>query len=215
MNEAEWNRCRDSKVMLNARWKAGSDRKRRLFICACWRRVGNHLPFKESKQAVTVAEAFADGQATSDELSAARLNACGAINLALDDRHEAIINAASLACDDGSNDDDQNDYVLRAALDTASAVDDEESERAGQANLLRCIFGNPFRPLSLDTSVLRDSVRTIARGIYEQRSFDRMPILGDALEECGVIDEALLSHCRANTPHVRGCHVVDLVLGRE
>jgi hypothetical protein len=55
----------------------------------------------------------------------------------------------------------------------------------------------------------------LARGIYEERAFDRMPLLADALMDAGCDDEQVLSHCRSEGPHVRGCWVVDLVLGKE
>ena len=54
----------------------------------------------------------------------------------------------------------------------------------------------------------------VARAIYEDRAFDRLPILADALRDAGCEDEAVLAHCRGKGPHVRGCWVVDLVLDR-
>jgi hypothetical protein len=55
----------------------------------------------------------------------------------------------------------------------------------------------------------------LAQLIYEDRAFDRMPELADALEQAGSGDPNILSHCRDGGPHVRGCWVVDLILGRE
>ena len=55
----------------------------------------------------------------------------------------------------------------------------------------------------------------IAQAIYDDRAFDRMPILADALEDAGCTDRAILDHCRSEGPHVRGCWVVDLLLGKE
>jgi hypothetical protein len=51
--------------------------------------------------------------------------------------------------------------------------------------------------------------------MYESRDFSAMPILADALQDAGCEDESILAHCRGPGPHVRGCWVVDLVLGRE
>jgi hypothetical protein len=81
--------------------------------------------------------------------------------------------------------------------------------------LLRDIFGDPFQPVAIAPSWLTPRALKLALGIYEERAFDRMPILGDALEEAGCTDEAILDHCRQDREHVRGCWVVDLVLGKE
>ncbi|HVL12748.1 MAG TPA: hypothetical protein VM529_09290 [Gemmata sp.] len=84
------------------------------------------------------------------------------------------------------------------------------------ANLLRCIFGNPFRPGTLDPTWRTDTVVALAGGIYHDRAFDRLPILADALQDAGCDSDDILSHCRdALATHVRGCWVVDLVLGKE
>ena len=83
------------------------------------------------------------------------------------------------------------------------------------ADLFRDIFGNPFRPVNLDPSWLTPIVVALAQQIYDDRAFDKMPTLADALEEAGCDNTDLLNHCRGLGPHVRGCWVVDLVLGKE
>jgi hypothetical protein len=92
-------------------------------------------------------------------------------------------------------------------------------ERAAQAALLRDVYGNPFRPVSsLPAYILAWNDRTVPRiseGIYEERAFDRLPVLHDALLDAGCEDEALLAHCRSEGPHVRGCWAVDLMLGKH
>ena len=88
-------------------------------------------------------------------------------------------------------------------------------EKLSQCDLIRDIFGNPFRPISLEPSWLTSSVVALASAIYEQRAFDRMPILADALEEAGCDNAEILNHCRLPGEHVRGCWVVDLLLGKE
>jgi hypothetical protein len=55
----------------------------------------------------------------------------------------------------------------------------------------------------------------MATAIYEDRRWSDMPLLGDALEEAGVTDQAVLDHCRGQGPHARGCFVVDAILGRS
>jgi hypothetical protein len=81
--------------------------------------------------------------------------------------------------------------------------------------LIRDIFGNPFRPVAFDPRWRTADAVGLARGIYEDRAFDRLPLLADALMDAGCADEQVLSHCRSEGPHVRGCWVVDLVLGKE
>jgi hypothetical protein len=103
-----------------------------------------------------------------------------------------------------------SDYITEAETNLARG--------ANESILLRDIFSNPYRPApSLPASVLawnEGTVVRIAEGIYEERAFDRLPILYDALLDAGCDDEALLSHCRAPGPHVRGCWAIDLLLRR-
>ena len=77
------------------------------------------------------------------------------------------------------------------------------------------IFGNPGRPMSIDVTWLTSTVVYLAQSIYNDRAFDRMPILADALEDAGCTNASILEHCRSAGQHVRGCWVVDLVLGKE
>ncbi len=94
--------------------------------------------------------------------------------------------------------------------------DDYTSERADQCALVRDIFENPFRPaVAFDLSWRTDTVRALASQMYESRDFSAMPILADALQDAGRDNADVLNHCREPGPHVRGCWVVDLVLGKE
>lgn len=81
--------------------------------------------------------------------------------------------------------------------------------------LLRDIFGNPFRPATLDPAWLTSTVVALAEGIYQERAFDRMPILADAIQDAGCDNADILSHCRSESTHVRGCWVIDLLTGRK
>jgi hypothetical protein len=85
------------------------------------------------------------------------------------------------------------------------------------AGLLRDTVGNPFRPVVLSPAVLAWNAGTvyhIAQAIYEERAFDHLPILADDLEEAGCTNPDVLNHCRQPGLHIRGCWVVDLVLGK-
>ena len=92
------------------------------------------------------------------------------------------------------------------------------AEATAQTELIRHIVGNPFRPVSLNPAWLAwndGTVPRITQAIYDDRAFDRMPILADALEDAGCQDQDILGHCRQPGEHVRGCWVVDLLLGKE
>jgi hypothetical protein len=88
--------------------------------------------------------------------------------------------------------------------------------RALLAGVLREVFGNPFRPVAFDPAWRTSDVFLLARGVYEDRAFDRMPILADALQDAGCDSADILGHLRdTNATHVRGCWALDLVLGKE
>lgn len=90
-----------------------------------------------------------------------------------------------------------------------------DTERAAECRLLRDLLGNPFRPVTLDPAWRTATVNQLAEGIYEEKAFDRMPILGDALEEAGCSNADILNHCRQPGEHAKGCWVVDLLLGKK
>jgi hypothetical protein len=91
----------------------------------------------------------------------------------------------------------------------------EDNEWSG-GWLVRDIFGNPFRPVTFSPEWRTDTAVSLARQMYEAREFSAMPILADALQDAGCDNDDVLSHCRdAGATHVRGCWVVDLVLGKE
>jgi hypothetical protein len=87
-------------------------------------------------------------------------------------------------------------------------------EESAQADLVREIFGNLYRPAHFDASWRTIEVVELARTIEHSLDFDAMPVLGDALEQSGCSLDEILSHCREPGQHVRGCWVLDLVAGR-
>jgi hypothetical protein len=83
-------------------------------------------------------------------------------------------------------------------------------------SLIRDVFGNPFRRVKVNRVWLTSTVVALARQMYESRDFGTMPILADALQDAGCTNDDILSHCRdAHATHVRGCWVLDLVLGKS
>jgi hypothetical protein len=224
MTEAEWLASYDSQQMLEYVAEKVSNRKLRLFACACCRRIWHLFSDERSRRAVEVAERFADGQADQTELK----QACSAADRA----HYAVPSQhANLRALDAAPHTAEFDLSCSAADAAACALDavDIESEREGpvgprwlewvqQSKIAHCIFGNPFRPTTIDLAWLSLNDRTIpklAQGIYDDRAFDRLPILTDALEDAGCDDADMLAHCRGPGPHVRGCWVVDLLLGKS
>jgi hypothetical protein len=90
--------------------------------------------------------------------------------------------------------------------------------------LLREVFGDPFatrrkrktdprRGWMFDPSWRTAIAVSLAQQMYDSREFGAMPILADALQDAGCDNDDILSHCREPGEHVRGCWVLDLVLG--
>lgn len=111
----------------------------------------------------------------------------------------------------GTNEDAQFDAEMRR----------EKRERKQLARVLREIIGNAFKPPRFEDAWRTDTVVALARGIFEERAFDRMPILADALLDADCDEEPILRHCRGTEvgvkeqpQHVRGCWVIELILGR-
>lgn len=105
-----------------------------------------------------------------------------------------------------------------AAAAAAAKTQAVKQERAFQADMLRCIVGNPFLAVAIDQGCLAwqdGTVVRLAQAIYDDRAFDQLPILADALEEAACTDEWILSHLRFPGSHVRGCVAVDVLLGKS
>jgi hypothetical protein len=221
MTEAEWLACIDPGrlhfwVVLIA-GNRFSNRKLKLFEVACCRQIWHIITDARCRRAIEVAERFADGMVSEDDLVMARS--------ALRVRRSRGITTGKLALRvaGGSNifsglGADARELELRhTGLDPNDKTADAAA-MSRQAGLYRDIVGNPFRPVALDPSWLSwndGTVPKLAQAIYDDRRFGDLPIMADALEEAGCQDEGILAHCRGTGPHVRGCWVVDLILGKE
>jgi hypothetical protein len=105
--------------------------------------------------------------------------------------------------------------ILATARDPfAAPAERYEAERARCADLVRDIFGSPFISCSFSPDARTDTALSLARQMHGARDFSAMPILADALQDAGCDNTDILDHCRGPVPHVRGCWVVDLVLGK-
>jgi hypothetical protein len=189
------------------------DRKLRLYAVAECRRIWLLMTHLESRRSVEAAEAYADRLITRKEMEAAREGSAPYIRDSNVTRAEY---AAASVARGAMTLHWIVDLVRRAILEAQPpvyrAADELNSESIG---LIRCIFGNPFRPVTFDPRWRTSDVLGLARAIYDDRAFDRLPILADALMDAGCGDEQVLGHCRGDGPHVRGCWVVDLVLEKE
>jgi hypothetical protein len=86
---------------------------------------------------------------------------------------------------------------------------------ATQDDVIREVFGDPYRDATLSPEWRTDTAVLLAKQMYDARDFSAMPILADALEDANCTDEAILAHCRGNSPHCRGCHVLDAILNKS
>jgi len=209
MTEAEWNACTDPGPMLEFLRGKASDRKLRLFAVACCRRIHHLLADDRSQRALDVAEKFADGLCSEAErLEAEALAWSAYCDLAPEINsvpvaHFPAAEAAEVAVSDN--------YPAFAY----SLVEEADSGNSRDGNFLRDIFGPLPRRISLNPAWLTPTVTAIAQTVYEDRAFDRLPILADALEDAGCTNQDILAHCRQPGEHCRGCWVVDLLLGKE
>jgi hypothetical protein len=206
MTEAKWLRARDPHPMLDFLDERLSDRKLRLFACACCRRVWDRLSHERSRRAVEVAERFADGLASPQQQGARhRL----AMSVPWADQASPEGAQAAYNCVD-------KDATQAAHMSAYVLGENSPRERRAQAALLRDIAGNPFRPVVASPALLAwgdGTLPKLAQPIYDERAFDRLPILADAVEDAGGPEE-MVSHLRSPGPHARGCWVVDLILGK-
>jgi hypothetical protein len=211
MTKKQWLAATDwQKMRRHIEQRTDYERKVRLFSVACCRRIAHLFEDPRSDEAVAVSELFADGKATRKQLQGAERAVLKAV-------HEAVAehgaNAQAWARDAAWR-TARHEFIHDGAESCLRAVAHTQAEVEAQTVLFRDIFGIPFGRARRPKSWLTSDVLLLARGIYEEKAFDRMPILADALQDAGCTSEDVLSHCRdTNQLHVRGCWVVDLLLG--
>lgn len=228
MSETDWLAGTDPLAMLDSQGGL-SERKLRLFACACVRHRWGLIPHRRQRGAVELAERLAEGRAEAAELEDARqraevwtYEAPGFERLIYEAAARTLGESASEAAREAC------ESVLHYASLEASfeAVPAEDEARLGVAaieaegrvlgRLALEVFGNPFRPVAIDPAWLGWSdgaALAIAREIDEAQRFDELPYLADALTDAGCAEEPLLRHLREGG-HVRGCWALDAILGR-
>jgi hypothetical protein len=249
---------------LRPRQRRITDRKIRLFACACCRRIEHLLGDERLRKGLEAAEAYADQSIGLADLKTAQkmVRAAWKCRAAESEEAKAIWKAAQTSPDPvprrGAAADFHGKFaaVIAAAamlevvvtklslgeyaLPThraAAAVEQAAlrawvlgggAERGGesgkaasvaesrsQRDVLRDLVGNPFRPVAFLPEWRTDTAVALASQMYQSRDFSAMPILADALQDAGCDSADILDHCRNLGLHVRGCWVVDLVLGKE
>jgi hypothetical protein len=210
-----------------------SARKLRLLAVAHCRQFGEMLPDR-CRVLVDVAERSADGLASVVELQEARYQADNLVewyDCAFQDYAQPPVPDEALIPeieDRVSKERTRRGHQLAAAMTVHLATFPVDWLRDAIPRVIlpstdlqfvqdysRDLLGNPFRPVTLDPRWLSSTVIDLARTIYDERVFERMPILADALMDAGCDSEEIISHCRSDGPHVRGCWVVDLLLAKN
>ena len=214
-----------------------SDRKLRLSCVACCRFVEPFSGGAEYSSLLRLIEAFADGNENEERVN-------GAIDSARSRQHDrwnalihteghptlmeevedrarrAVLNAGSPYRDREWENSRKNHpypcYVAEDVLTAAASLGRRDAAEGSTIHALHDIFGPlPFRDVAVAPAWLTSDVMLLARGIYEEKAFDRMPILADALQDADCDSDDMLNHCRAEKwEHVRGCWVIDLLLGK-
>jgi hypothetical protein len=219
------------------------DRKFRLFACACCRRIWDHFPDQRNRDLVIAVEDNPDGTFDNPDLYNASVASSACEEECREHpaywvakflgrgfyKMPASLSAAVVAAkvlflterelgrpfEDGLV---MDQYLQRSILrprGLPSALPPHvASEAQVQADLLREVFGPPFRVDPFEPTWRTDTVLLLARQMDEGRDFTAMPILADALQDAGCNDEQILQHCRGPGPHMRGCWVADWVLDR-
>ena len=239
MTETEWLTCSENsepQTMLEFVRPQTTERKCRLLAVSFCRHILPLVSEPIGHQAVVIAEQYADGLVSLEEMlavskqvfdcyssspntayvmntepslsiktSSIALQATAFLTGAFDNYLDLCCQCTDLA-------------TLRWALLRAKPNEEVPPWRTRiewQFLLIEDVIGNAFRLIAIEPCWLSRNVIRLAQAIYDERTFERMPILADALKEAGCADSDLLSHCRGPGPHVRGCWAVDLVLGKE
>jgi hypothetical protein len=240
MTDAEWQACTDPAAMLDAVRATASPRKLRLFQVVCVRRVWQYVTDPGSRALVEQVERSADGPVPEAELLALPYDwltddrggpgpaerhaymVAGHVGYSLLD---PLHGGSEFPSDDWQDARSAAEGAATVVAEAADLPDTDEflstyqalqaTEATAQANLLRDLFGNPLRPITVDPHWRTADVLGLARGIDAEQAYDRLPLLADALMDAGCDSDDIMTHCRGPGPHVRGCWAVDLVLAKE
>jgi hypothetical protein len=209
--------AREPGTILRAVGRKASARKVALFSIACCRRVSSRIA---NGKLITVLEALEDvidGRAPKHNIATMRQDAQADLKWAQEKRglseaelFERYLISACLG----------EIGKLRGALSLANwcvqianlCPSDGPPEQEEQAHLARDVFSAVWCASPIPSNAV---AARMAEAAYVTSDFQNLPILADALEEAGCNRAEVLDHCRTPGTHVRGCWVVDLVLGKD
>jgi hypothetical protein len=221
MTEEEWLTPGDLRKHVDFLYARKRARKLRLFSIACCRQLEPWIDEPKLLEALLRAEQFADKELSEATIAKWRRKVNQLERERVKGRGEtwtpqmAVYHYVSTVCLENQYSGYSDNW---RALVYSGRVFGEDFVRRGPQlahALLLDVFGNPFRSVAFAPEWRTDTVLALARTMYESRDFSAMPILADALQDAGCDNLDILAHCRDTAlTHVRGCWVVDLVLGK-
>jgi hypothetical protein len=239
MDEAEWANWSHPETFLDyvrgpdssmSRPFVATNRQLILWACACCRRIGHLFHDAGCLTAILAAEGFADGELTYDDLTAVWddgskwhsetyyatsalsvrslvTQSCAHLIEGIDSAFDGMYTPFLSPADDATR------WAV-AAIREYAGKGAADREKITQCSILRDILGNPFRPVRCSAEWRTFAVTALADEIYDDRRFADLPELATALIDAGCDNDDVLSHCRSDEPHFRGCWVVDMLLQR-
>jgi hypothetical protein len=229
MKESEWLVCSDPWEMLSFLERRASRRKLELFAVFCCRRALPLSTDPRHREAIEAAERAAVGELSSEEFEEALqpvvdlwANIPNQTEVGWEPSH--YLTAANRHLGGGGATKYAASFAARGLACLSGEEESlpwlaaREAEEAHQCSILRDIFGSPGRPLRFDPAWLSGQgspAVAVARQIEQTGRFGDVPLLAEALVQVGCNDPSVIDHCRTQEPHVRGCWVLDALLGRE
>jgi hypothetical protein len=233
MTEREWLACTNPFDLLGHLRKGIPSRQLCRFVCACWNEVRDHLTSESSRAALATLENAVEGPWVEDWFREMEVEfyqvgseegeqTWQAFKAGWDRRLVPFWGALLVSGGVVSTDiaaAAENEWVeARQRAETAGPEEALAWADLGRhyCAVLRCLFGNPFRPLPTPGRTWmagNSNVVHLAQVIDAEQRFADLPVLADALEDAGCTSSDLLAHLREPGPHVRGCWALGICLG--
>ena len=226
MDSSTWFACDDvNRLIRQCLSIKNYARKLQLFSVACCRHISHLLPDERCQNAIAIAELFADGAASVEQRRSAHSIAVTLLKpLPLGKTHSAVLAVVNLTATGSFG------IIAECTANAAvEAVDDGTdntfgprflAERKWQVEILRDLFGDPSSEKQLEEAYRTSDVIELANSIYQssgilQFDHQQMNMLANSLRSAGCTTETVLNHIQESSDHVRGCWVVDLLLGKN